>query len=354
MVGYTDAYYPDAAFGAPVGGVAPLLNAAGDKLANVLPWTAAANVEYSRDISPVWRGARSYIRVDYRWLSAANAINPDTASYDPETSRYQNQAYGILNLRLGVAHEGLDASIYVNNATKSDPLLGYAHDVIGDPMFYGTAIRPFLDGSIDQDATGSRNRALKPDPSRPHGGTSRREIALTRYGLEIAKGGRDLQDLSSQRIFATVACRRVDAVSWFRQIAVADPAGHGGKCLARAPPGRLEQLSHSQGRARCQPGPRTRIELSRHRNRLALVLENPGGAVLDRLLGQPLEITAFLANPRSRSPGRCANGTRVGSSIWTSSRRTFSWMWQAALSGSPASASRPASPASNKPWKRRK
>jgi outer membrane receptor protein involved in Fe transport len=145
-VGYTDAYYPDAAFGAPVGGVTPLLNAAGDKLANVLPWTAAANVEYSRDISPLWGNTRSYIRVDYRWLSAANAINPDTASYDPETSPYQNQAYGILNLRLGVVHEGLDTSVYVNNATKSDPLLGYAHDVIGDPMFYGTAIRPLTVG----------------------------------------------------------------------------------------------------------------------------------------------------------------------------------------------------------------
>jgi serine/threonine protein kinase len=36
------------------------------------------------------------------------------------------------------------------------------------------------------------------------------------------------------------------------------------------------------------------IELSRHRNRLALVLEDPGGAVLDQLLGQPLGITEFL------------------------------------------------------------
>jgi PAS domain S-box-containing protein len=36
------------------------------------------------------------------------------------------------------------------------------------------------------------------------------------------------------------------------------------------------------------------IELSRHRNRLALVLEDPGGEVLDRLLGQPLGITEFL------------------------------------------------------------
>jgi predicted ATPase/signal transduction histidine kinase len=36
------------------------------------------------------------------------------------------------------------------------------------------------------------------------------------------------------------------------------------------------------------------IELSRHDNRLALVLEDPGGALLDRLLGQPLGITQFL------------------------------------------------------------
>ncbi|HWS69924.1 MAG TPA: AAA family ATPase [Steroidobacteraceae bacterium] len=36
------------------------------------------------------------------------------------------------------------------------------------------------------------------------------------------------------------------------------------------------------------------IELSRHRNRLALVLEDPGGAVLDRLLGRRLGITEFL------------------------------------------------------------
>jgi iron complex outermembrane recepter protein len=146
MVGYTDAYYPDAAFGAPVGGATPLLNAAGDKLANVLPWTAAANVEYSHDISPLWGNARTYIRVDYRWLSAANALNPASAGYDPETSPYQNQGYGMLNLRLGLVHEGLDLSVYVNNATNSDPLLGYAHDVIGDPMFYGTAIRPLTAG----------------------------------------------------------------------------------------------------------------------------------------------------------------------------------------------------------------
>jgi predicted ATPase/signal transduction histidine kinase/GAF domain-containing protein/ActR/RegA family two-component response regulator len=36
------------------------------------------------------------------------------------------------------------------------------------------------------------------------------------------------------------------------------------------------------------------IELSRHRNRMALVLEDPGGAALDRLLGRPLGKSQFL------------------------------------------------------------
>jgi len=36
------------------------------------------------------------------------------------------------------------------------------------------------------------------------------------------------------------------------------------------------------------------FELSRHRNRVALVLEDPGGAVLDRLLSRPLRVAEFL------------------------------------------------------------
>jgi len=141
-VGYTDAYYPNAALGAPSNGVTPLLNAAGDKLANVLPWTASTDAEYSRDTSALWSGSRSYLRLDYRWLSAANSLNPNVAGYDPEVGPYQNSAYGVLNIRLGVVHGGLDLSAYVNNATNSDPTLSYTHDVFADPMFFATAIRP--------------------------------------------------------------------------------------------------------------------------------------------------------------------------------------------------------------------
>ena len=145
-VGYTDTYYPNAAFGAPSNGVTPLLNAAGDKLANVLPWTVSANVEYSRDISSLWAETRAYIRVDYRWLSAANPLNPNAAGYDPMTGPYQNPAYDILNIRLGILHGGLDLSAYANNATRSDPTLAYTHEITGDPMIYASAIRPLTVG----------------------------------------------------------------------------------------------------------------------------------------------------------------------------------------------------------------
>jgi outer membrane receptor protein involved in Fe transport len=145
-VGYTDAYYPNAALGAPSGGVVPLLNAAGDKLPYVLPWTASANIEYSRDVSPLWSEAKGYIRLDYRWLSAANALNPNSADFDPMTGPYQNPSYGVLNVRLGLLRQGLDLSVYVNNATRADPMLAYTHDVYGDPQLNAAAIRPLTAG----------------------------------------------------------------------------------------------------------------------------------------------------------------------------------------------------------------
>lgn len=144
-VGYTDAYYPNAAFGAPRNGVAPLLNAAGDKLPNVLPWTASVDADYSWDISRLWSNAQSYFRVDYRWLDAANALNPDVAGYNPNTGPYQNQAYALLNLRLGAVHNGLDLSIYLANATNAHPILG-VKDQAGNGLLYAAAIQPLTTG----------------------------------------------------------------------------------------------------------------------------------------------------------------------------------------------------------------
>jgi len=121
----------------PANGVVPLLNAAGDKLPNVIPWTANVDAEYSRDIGTVWANTRSYIRVDYRWLGAVNALDPNVVGFDYQIGPHQNPAYGVLNIRLGVLHEGLDLSAYVNNATNSDPVLNYTHDNLPDTAWAG-------------------------------------------------------------------------------------------------------------------------------------------------------------------------------------------------------------------------
>jgi iron complex outermembrane recepter protein len=148
-VGYADAYHPDALFGAPVNGVPPLLVGAGDKVAGAPPWTAAANLEYSRSIDRLWADTRSYLRVDYRWIDAYPKGDPNVAGYDPGVESvpgypetYPNQAYGLLNVRVGVVHEGLDVSAFVKNATNSSPLLDVFHWAIGDPLYTAQAIRP--------------------------------------------------------------------------------------------------------------------------------------------------------------------------------------------------------------------
>jgi iron complex outermembrane receptor protein len=146
-VGYTDAFYPYAAYGGlQDSGLRPLLNAAGDKLREVVPWSASIDAEYSHPIGAIWDSARAYIRADYRWLDSPTKGNPETANYDPDVDPYPNPAYGILNLRLGVVHEGLDISLFVDNATNSDPRLGYSHVVPGDPLYQAQALRPLAFG----------------------------------------------------------------------------------------------------------------------------------------------------------------------------------------------------------------
>jgi iron complex outermembrane recepter protein len=145
-VGYDNAYQPNAEYGAPRNGVAPVLVGAGDKLPGVAPWSASLHADYSRDIGRLWDGALAYVRVDYRWLDADPRADPNVAAYDPGLGVYPNQAYGVLNLRIGTLHNGLDISAFVNNVTNSDPRLGLTHASIGDPLYSATAIRPLTAG----------------------------------------------------------------------------------------------------------------------------------------------------------------------------------------------------------------
>ena len=145
--GYTNTYYPNASYGlsSPDGTPGPLLNGAGDKLTQVIPWEASAALEYTTSIEPLWHGAQSYARLDYRWLDDKPKANPNIAGYDPEIGPFPDQAYSLLNLRVGAVAGGLDLSVFGDNLTRSNPIISRAH-VTGDPLFYANAIRPLTFG----------------------------------------------------------------------------------------------------------------------------------------------------------------------------------------------------------------
>jgi iron complex outermembrane receptor protein len=138
--GYTDAYYPHN----EIIGEA-LLAQAGERLPNVPPWNAAANVVYRRAL-PFLSDTNGYARVDFRHISAMPNLVPALATYDPALGPHQDVAYSILNVRLGVVHGGLDMAVFVNNATNANPLLGYYHYGLGDALFQATQIPPLTVG----------------------------------------------------------------------------------------------------------------------------------------------------------------------------------------------------------------
>jgi outer membrane receptor protein involved in Fe transport len=138
--GYTDAYYAKS----EIIGEA-LLAQEGERLPNVPPWSAAANLVYRQALSFL-SDTNGYARVDFRHISAMPQLLPTIATYDPALGQHQDPAYSTLNLRIGVVHGGLDASVFVDNATNANPLLGYFHYGLGDPTFQATMIRPLTTG----------------------------------------------------------------------------------------------------------------------------------------------------------------------------------------------------------------
>ena len=143
-VGYTDAYYPDAAYSLPnsPGATPPLLNGAGEKIVPTVPWTVAAVADYSRDISSLWNDSRSYLRLDYRWQSKTTSRDPLDAGYNPADEPFPDPAFGLMNIRLGLTHGGLDLSLFVSNLMNSDPILAYVNLKSSDPLFRANALPP--------------------------------------------------------------------------------------------------------------------------------------------------------------------------------------------------------------------
>jgi outer membrane receptor protein involved in Fe transport len=139
LVGYTNAYYPDATYDTST---PPVLQVgAGDKL-GIIPWMFAVNAEYSHDMSALWDQSRLYLRLDYRYTGAPPTGNPSIPGYDPVAQANADPAYGVLNIRLGLVHARWDLSLYVNNAANSDPVLAWFHLGPADTLHRASMIQP--------------------------------------------------------------------------------------------------------------------------------------------------------------------------------------------------------------------
>jgi outer membrane receptor protein involved in Fe transport len=118
-----------------------LLNAAGDKI-GALPWTFGVNAQYTHDLSALWAQSRGYVRVDLRHFGGFPGGDPRVAGYQPIYDEHRDQAYSLLNFRLGVQRGGWDVSAYVNNVTNSDPTLGFFIAFPTDPLYRAGGIQP--------------------------------------------------------------------------------------------------------------------------------------------------------------------------------------------------------------------
>lgn len=115
-VGYTDAKYTEAALGPPrPGGLAPaVLVNKGDELP-VSPWTASVGFQYDRTLGGRFNG---YLRGDYQYASSYHrTVGPGATGYTPDS--YIAESTHIANLRLGVAWDRYDVSLFVNNLFDS-------------------------------------------------------------------------------------------------------------------------------------------------------------------------------------------------------------------------------------------
>jgi iron complex outermembrane recepter protein len=142
-VGYTDAYFPQAAYGAPVDGVSPALNVAGEKLPGTMPWSGALGAEYAWSIARILPYTKSYLRADYRYLDGVHSVDGNDAAYIPLLGPDSSEGYSFLNLRMGVRRGGFDGSVYVDNLTHAHPRLSIwdAEGLLG-----ASAFRPLTAG----------------------------------------------------------------------------------------------------------------------------------------------------------------------------------------------------------------
>lgn len=115
----------------------------GEPFPGVAPWTVQLNSEYVRALGT---GSELYGRADFSYSSHdTTRIDPDNAFGDPTLPR--PPASSQLDLRIGARFplangQGVDASLFVNNLTNSQPLLSLYHDIPDSTWYRSGTFRP--------------------------------------------------------------------------------------------------------------------------------------------------------------------------------------------------------------------
>lgn len=106
------------------------------------PWQVTTTIEYSTPVS----GGEAYARGIDEFSSRNTGLyskydNPAAAGYDPDGQR--NDAYNLLNLRLGWRSAAFDVSLFVDNLTDSHPQLNHSYSALPtDTTYFANTLRP--------------------------------------------------------------------------------------------------------------------------------------------------------------------------------------------------------------------
>jgi len=115
---------------------------AGEPFPRVAPWTIQLNGEFTQPVD----GAELYARADFSYSSRiTQQLDLDSVLTDPELPR--PPATSQLDLRVGARiYRGedstVDASLFVNNVTNSQPLLSLYHEYPGSVWYRSGTFRP--------------------------------------------------------------------------------------------------------------------------------------------------------------------------------------------------------------------
>lgn len=129
-VGYNDAYYAKDAV--TPGGV--VLYPKGAPIEASRPWTLTVFGQYD------WR--RYYARADFSYFTKARRsgdTNTESPLYNPELR--PDEAYGVLNARIGARVGDADISLFIDNLTNEAPIFDVGRE-IGGSVYTANTLRP--------------------------------------------------------------------------------------------------------------------------------------------------------------------------------------------------------------------